>query len=532
MLITPVQNKGCDVLLVSPPSRRYSPYLPIGLLYLSSFLEKQGLSTKILYFTMELRNSLLYVADRLINRGNSKDRFRDYIIEETLRNKPLAVGLSCCTTEYSWTMNIAKEIKANTGTKVIVGGIHAALKPEDFIYKFSPVDFVVIGEGETPLAQLIYCLKGHKPLSSVSHIGYLGENGLPVLGGCNIEPDISGFPWPDYSKVDMGYFLKPSDKHIRNILLSGVEIFTSRGCPYGCEFCANNFLGQESSSSTRVRNRNIDQVIEELKFLKKNYAIDGFYILDDCFLLSKSRVADFCEKLINSRLKLVWAAETRVNLLNDESLLKLMKKAGLVQFDFGVESGSPAMLEEIRKGITVEQTRKAFELCRKNNIRSFANIMFNLPGETENDVMLTENLLDEIKPTVVSMMLTVPYLGTKIYDKYVSPKLSPVEYDIYNKDAFSAIPDKRFFLAHHSLDFTSLLTRLYGKYNKLSRSICSSPDYWAAILRSRRFSDYLLLFLLAPFDLALGFCLWLDARVLKNALRKTVRRFTGNFSAQ
>jgi radical SAM superfamily enzyme YgiQ (UPF0313 family) len=523
------EGKNCDVILISPPARRYSPYLPLGLLCLSSYLKKNGLSSKIIYFTMELRGTALYLANRLFSPKVTEVLFGHTIIKEILARKPVLVGISCCTAEYPWTMKMAQEIKNRVNVPIVIGGIHPTLKPEDFIFKGSPVDFAVIGEGETPLMELTRAIKLKTPLSSLKHISYLSPDGSLVTATCNIEPDISGFPAPDYGQVDMSYFTIPVTKHIRNIPLSGVEIITSRGCPYGCEFCANNFLVAGTNTPTTVRNRDINQVVEELRYLASAFAIDGFYILDDCFLLSQERVADFCEKLLKSRLKLVWAAETRVNLLRNEDLLRLMKKAGLVQLDFGVESGSPEMLEEIKKGITVEQTRKAFELCRRNGIRTFANIMFNLPHETVKDINLTEQLLDEIKPTVVSMMLTVPFLGTRIYEKYVFPELTAAEYDIFNKNAFSEIPDKRFFLASHDLDFKQLLTRLGNKYNKPAQNICFSPLYWNKILFSRHFFSYVLIFVLAPLDMAIGLLVMLDARIMNNLLRNTVRRFKGTF---
>ena len=486
MAHTHLKEKYCDVILISPPARRYSPYPPFGLLYLSSFLEENGISTRIIHSTMELGNTTLYLAHRFIRRSEKNAFFCRVIIEEILARRPCLVGLSCYTVEYHWTIEMARQIKERTGVLIVVGGVHATLKPEDFIFKGSPVDYVVLGEGETPLAKLAHSIKdGHGP-TGIENIAYLSADGSPVIGVCNVERDIMSFPQPDYQKIDMRYFSKPSTRHIRNILLSGVEIFTSRGCPYNCEFCASNYLQQNSGNVPRVRYRDVNMVIEELKYLAREHGIDGFYIQDDCFLLSRERVTEFCEKLVHTGLNLVWGAETRVNLVNDQSLLQLMRKSGLLQLDFGVESGSQAMLDGIGKGITVEQIKRAFDLCKRSGIRTFANIMLNLPHEREKDIMLTEQLLDEIRPTMISVMLTVPLLGTRIYEKYVTPKFTMSEYDIYNKNVFSEISDKRFLLADHDMDFKRLSKHFQVRYNKMAGKSRLSALYWKKIGRSRQ----------------------------------------------
>lgn len=472
------KNKTYDIVLISPMMRAYGIYLPFALLYLSSYLEMCGISTKII--DLKIKN---------------KERYIDTILKTIDESKPLLIGLTCYTSEYNSIMELAKIIKKNTNIPIVVGGIHATLMPKDFIFPRSPIDFAIIGEGEKPLFTLINALKNKYSFEKLKSTAYLGSNNkIQINGICNVEEDLSQFPMPDYDKVDMDFYTKPYTGHIRLLLLSGAQIITSRGCPYNCDFCANNYLRLKNKACTKVRFRPIDQIIKEIELLVKKYKIDGFYIIDDCFMISKKRTAEFCKKLIEKKLNLVWGAETHVNFVTDEKLLKLMKKSGLIQLEFGVESGSLNMLKEINKQQTVEQIKTAFELCRKNNIRTFANILFNLPNETKEDVMCTKKLLNNIKPSVLGMTLTVPLLGTKIYEKYAVPKLTPPEYELYNKNPYYEIVDDRFMLAKHNINLTKLMAKLRLKYG-LFAGISLNPIYLRKVIKSKYLGIYIIKFI-------------------------------------
>lgn len=479
------KNKTSNIILISPITRVYSTYLPFALLYLSSYLESCGISTKII--DLKIRNKERYI--------DFENRYINTILKSIDENEPLLIGLTCFTAEYNLTMKLAQTIRNNTNTPIVVGGIHATLKPQEFIFSGSPVDFAVIGEGETPLFTLVNVLKNKYSFKKLKSTAYLGSNNkMQVNGVCNVEKDLSKFPMPNYDKIDMNFYIQPCAWHVRPLLLSGIQIITSRGCPYSCDFCANNYLRSKNKGCPSVRYRPIDQIIEELELLVKKYKIDGFYVIDDCFMILKERTVEFCEKLIKKGLNLVWGAETRVNFVTDENLLKLMKKSGLIQLDFGVESGSPSMLKEINKQQTVKQIEAAFKLCKKVGIRTFANIMFNLPNETEEDVILTEKLLNNIKPSVLGMALTVPLLGTKIYEEYVFPKLTPPEYELYNKDPYYKIVDDRFMLAKYTIDFKKLTAKLRLKYG-LFGGISLSPIYLRKLIKSKYLRVYITKFI-------------------------------------
>lgn len=481
-----------DVVLISPENRKYSISLPFALLYLSSYLEANSVSTQII----DLKDTRRAFS-RLRRQPESYDKV---VVDYIKKNRPVLVGLTCYTSEYNSVMRTARMIKESADVFIVVGGVHPTLMPQDFLFEQSPVDFVIMGDGETPLLGLVNSLKrGDESYKKTHGVGYFEmTDKRAVTHGCNVELDLSRFPMPDYQKIDMDFYTRPDIEHVRWLPISGVSIFTGRGCPYNCEFCAVNFLRSLNKNAAKMRYRPVEQVIEEIKLLVKNYRIDGFYVLDDCFMVNEERTTEFCRKLIAERLDLIWGCETRVNLVRSERLLKLMKMAGCIQMDFGVETGSPGMLNAVNKEVTVEEIKTAFRLCRKTGIRTFANILFNLPNETKEDVVLTHLFLNQIKPSVVGCATTVPLLGTALYEKHVFPRLTPQEYELYNLNVYEDIVDKRFKLACHDLDLIKIVRRLNNKYMDSLSNWCRVPNsiplnfrYWRKILASYNWQKYL-----------------------------------------
>jgi radical SAM superfamily enzyme YgiQ (UPF0313 family) len=506
----------------------YGKYLPpFAFLFLSSYLEAHGISTDI-----------IDIKERRQVPHPQKDFERAFfktVIDRIKRDSPLLVGTTCYTAEYKSVMELITNIKNEVDIKIVVGGTHATLKPEDFIYEGSPVDFAVCGDGETPLLKLFGSLSNndnsYKDVEGIAYLDPKNDREL-VCNGTHVEVDITNHPMPDYSKIDMNFYTEPSRAHIRFLLLSGTQIFTSRGCPYSCEFCAVGILRSKNKKAAKMRYRSLDQVIEEIELLRKDYKIDCFYTVDDCFMTKKDRTREFCEKLLSKNLGLIWGAETRADYLReeDEGLLKLMKRAGLVQLDFGVESGSPAMLREIKKNVKIDQVKTAFELCKKNGIRTYANIMYNLPNETVEDVELTNKMIDEIKPTIVGAATTVPLLGTPLYEKYFHPKLQPSEYGIYNESVYDEIVDERFRLSKHDLDVSSVVKKINRKYYyNPFKSITFKWFYWKTVLKSHYSISYLKkflgIFLTALTKKLVETVIRIDNLLFDGLIRRTVKRF-------
>jgi intein/homing endonuclease len=176
---------------------------------------------------------------------------------------------------------------------------------------------------------------------------------------------------------------------------------------HNCTFCVASTLREYFKGNVKTPQSLVDEILD----LKQKYKINAFYIIDDLFTLNKNKVKEFCSLIEKHNLS--WGCNSRVNTL-DEETIKAMAKAHCIQLDFGVERGSDRALQELKKGITIEQIKATFRLCHKYHIRSFANFLVNIPGETPQDWYDIEKLIKEIKPTITCINVYQYYEGCKL----------------------------------------------------------------------------------------------------------------------
>jgi anaerobic magnesium-protoporphyrin IX monomethyl ester cyclase len=470
-----------DVSFIVSPSNVNSEYMPFYFLYLAGYLEKEG-------FSCEIVNDVL----------PDEESYYLHIISHLKVTRPRFVALATFVTDFDQSLKLATRIRADTGISVIVGNAQPSISPQDFIYPGSPFDIVVRGEGELTLREILEKGMDRKALGEVKGIAFLEGEQVRITPKREIM-DLRDCGMPAYHMIDMSRYSRPTKYVIRRIPASCAIIYIGRGCPFKCGFCAANAVWQANEcpqGQSFVRNRPIATVIEELSLLEKKYGFDFFYIMDDTFGITEKEVIGFCEAYKKSGLTMLWAADTRVNssCFKNEAVLALMRDAGCIQLDLGVESGSPRLLKIIRKGITVDQIRNAFALCRRYGIRTFANILINLAEETEEDIQLTEDLLKEISPTVVSVGVTQPYPGTAFYEQYIKKPITPEEYGNLNR----LLPSEEYRMASHTLPLHDILLRFqfrYGVYTPVEISVLrTDPKYWKKILHSPRRIQYFLFF--------------------------------------
>ncbi len=431
------RTEKTDIVLVVSPTNARESYMPYYYLYLAGYLEQHGV-------TVEICNP---------HEGRFDDNVA-CIISDISKLRPRFVGLAAFVTDYDAVVDLARRIRRNYDGTIMVGNAHASISPEDFLFEDSPFDLVVRGEGELTVSEIIEKYQTNRNNDDIKGIAYR-MNGRLVQTPNRELMDLNECGMPAYHKIDMTWYTKPGKTIIRRLAAVAAVIYLGRGCPFHCTFCASNSVWQANDrvpGQPFLRKRPMSHVIEDLRMLQEHYGFDFFYILDDTFGVVEQDIIDFCNAYRESGLKMLWAAETRVQCIQKETIVRLMKESGCVQLDFGVETGSERLLKVIKKNSTVDETISAFDLCRVHEIRTFANILLNLPTETREDLGATVRLLARIRPTYISVGVTQPYPGTEIFRNLRGP-VTRAEYGQLSR----LLPSEKFRLSSHRADLHNLL---------------------------------------------------------------------------
>ena len=350
-----------SIVLMTVDEPKQSPFdtsekrIPLGIAYLISYLEQR--KHKVKFFDNYVRKKPW---------------------EEWIRNNHVDfVGLYITTVCWQNALKVLKRldflrITTNKHFKIVTGGPHSSVCPEtipDF------VDHIVIGEGEKSLIDIVEgrvqdrIIIGEKIENLDTLLRPAWHHFIDNIKNC--EYDLTVPAW-ESSPV--------------------FTINTSRGCPFGCNFCSVSSIWGRT-----YRAMSANKIIDEIQFLQKTYGAKGIYFREDNFTPSKKRTIEFCEKLIQKDIRIHWKCETRVDTV-DYEVLSLMKKSGCEELYVGIESGSQEILDKINKGITVEQIEKFFEAANEIGIRVYASMLIGTPYESENDRKKSVELIEKYKP--------------------------------------------------------------------------------------------------------------------------------------
>lgn len=390
-----------------------SHWHPIGIMSISSYLDKHGYENYLI--NTKLTGDVF---------GLDTAQIEKLVIDKICGLKLDLLGISCAVNEINHVRAFCGKVKASCPhLKIMVGGPMPTTMPDLFLGD-ETIDFVVRGEGEQIVLNMTRCLERNMDLRSLDGLSYR-RNGAPVHNPPQpLIEDMGAIPMPAYEKADMKQYASMHDWVIRGFPVRGVFVLTSRGCPFTCTFC-----GASTIHGRKVRFRSPESIRDELKFLCDNYGIEGVFFSDDTFTLRRKHVVEICA--VMKGLNLVWGCFARVDTV-DEDLLKLMKDSGCIQLDFGIESGSDRVLADIiKKRATTAQARKAFALCEKCGMRTFANLMIGLPTETEEEMHRTFALAKELNACAYVLSIAMPLPNTGLWNM-VNPLIKAEEYEKLN----------------------------------------------------------------------------------------------------
>ena len=374
------------------------PYPPLGTLYAASTLRARG-------YDVALFDAMLAESEAEWAAALERERPRFAVLFEDNFNYLTKM----CLLRMRQAAFAMSEMAKARGCTVIVCGSDAT----DHAAKYFAhgVDYVLIGEGEATLGQLMDRLTGRSDVALESILGLAysdhPSSSVVVTGRRPDLRDLDSLPAPAWDLVDVERYRDIWQK--RHGYYS-MNVATTRGCPYHCNWCAKPIWGQ------RYNVRSPENVVAELTWLKDRYHPDHIWFVDDIMGLKPGWIQRFAELVEQHQARIPFKSLSRVDLLLKGDTIPAFKQAGAQTIWVGAESGSQKILDAMDKGTKVEQIGEAARRLREHGIQVGFFLQFGYPGETHNDIEKTLQMVRDCQPDDIGMSVSYPLPGTKFYE--------------------------------------------------------------------------------------------------------------------
>ncbi len=362
------------------------PYPPLGLLYVSAYLNSKQIENHVFDSTFYSREEQL-----------------GFILQK----QPKVIAIYTNLMTKIEVVKLIKFLKTEPYhfPKIILGGPDVSYNLENYLN--AGADFLVIGEGEETTFELYNAIIDNADFSEVNGIAYL-ENGTVVKTAPRTKfRELDELPLPNRDAI-------PNEKYLQtwktNHGESSMTISTQRGCPYTCKWCSTAVYGQS------YRRRPPNQVAAEMKMLKDKYNPDAIWFVDDVFTISHKWLTAFHEEVVKQNAQIRFECITRAERLNDE-ILQLLKEAGCFRIWIGAESGSQKIIDLMDRRVDVNHVKKMIQDTNALGIETGTFIMVGYPGEDESDISKTIQYLKDANPTHYTITIAYPIKGTSLYDE-------------------------------------------------------------------------------------------------------------------
>ncbi len=366
------------------------PYVPLGILYISAYLEENGIHNQIFDSTF-----------------SSFVKLQHHLLE--FRPDVLAIYTNLMTKlNVLRIMEFVKNDEKLKHTKIILGGPEVRNHAKEFL--LHGADFIVIGEGEETMLELAqyHEKKSDLKISDIKGIAWKnGKDEIIFNAERALLKSIDQLPFPNRKKINLqNYFDAWKTAHGS----STISFSTMRGCPYTCKWCSRAVYGGT------YRRRSAKLVVDEIREMQKQYRFDNIWFVDDVFTISHKWLKEFVDEIERQNVKIAYEIITRSDRLNAE-VIDLLVRSGCFRVWIGAESGSQNVIDKMDRRVDVNNVREMIQLSRKKGLQAGTFIMLGYPGETQRDIRETVRHLSESAPDHYTITLAYPIKGTPLYEE-------------------------------------------------------------------------------------------------------------------
>ncbi len=400
----------------------YESY-PIGLRYIASYLENEG-------------------HDVILAR--LKPPFKDNLLQLWPGRPPALIGLTCYTPGIWDVLDVAKTLKESyPDVKIVLGNIHATVFHQTLLERFPFVDFIILGEGEIPMKELVEHVEEKRDISDVHNLAYRDTRGIvQITDQLTPHADLDNF----YDHIDCSespelYFFSPLGG--AGLFRIGsfdrlFEIISSRGCYYHCSYCPEHMM-----SCGKWRAHSPERVVNMLEQISLTHQTSKFMFWDPLFTFDKERVITICKKIIKRGLKIQWLFQTHPNHIDEETVM-WVHKAGCMGFTIGADCMDPALAKRHRHiTINYENLTKVVRLARSLKMSLRLNVIAGWPERPVSDWITTVKLLWRVQPTHLAIFSLYLSPGSTLYQ-------DAVKKDLINQDYWLEKRKSPYYLAYES----------------------------------------------------------------------------------
>jgi radical SAM superfamily enzyme YgiQ (UPF0313 family) len=371
------------------------PYPPLGTLYAAALLREH-------HYEVALFDTMFAKAPGELSPILEAQRPDFFVIYDDGFNY---LTKMCLTNMREAAFSMSK-LARERGCTVIVSSSDSTDHYEKYLEEGAA--FVIIGEAEQTLLELVNALKRGQDPSGITGLAFKQNNNIIKTPARSVMRDLDSLPLPAWDLLDITPYRQSWMSHAGYFSLN---MSTTRGCPFKCNWCAKPIYGN------RYNARSPRHVIKELKLLKEKFNFDHIWFCDDIFGLKPGWVYEFADMVEKEQLSFKFKIQARADLLLQDNYIKALARAGCDDIWMGAESGSQKILDAMDKGTTIEQIYKATRLLKEHHIKPSFFIQFGYLGETKEDIKKTIRMINELLPHGIGISVSYPLPGTVFYEK-------------------------------------------------------------------------------------------------------------------